>query len=62
MTYDANKLMAILGAMLSTITTLGIVVMALYVMYYDKRDPEVCLKAGGTVTIVEGKTMCNVEK
>lgn len=62
MTYNADKLMNILSFLMSGVMVLGIVIMVLYTLLYDKRDPEICLKFGGTPVIVDGKPMCDMEK
>jgi hypothetical protein len=62
MTYNADRLMNILSFLMSGVMVLGIVIMVLYTLLYDKRDPEICLKFGGTPVIVDGKPMCDMEK
>lgn len=62
MTYNADRLMNILGSLLSGIMVLGIVFLILYTLLYDKRDPEICLKFGGTPVTVDGKPACDMEK
>jgi hypothetical protein len=62
MTYNADRLMNVLSFLMSGVMVLGIVIMVLYTLLYDKRDPEICLKFGGTPVIVDGKPMCDMEK
>lgn len=62
MTYNADKLMNILGSLMSGVMMLGIITLILYTLLYDKRDPEICLKFGGTPVTVDGKPMCDMEK
>ena len=61
MTYNADRLMNILGSLMSGITVLGIIVLIFYTLLYDKRDPEICLKFGGTPAIIGGKPACDME-
>lgn len=60
MTYNANRLMNILGSLLSGIMVLGIVILTLYTFLYDKRVPEICLKFGGTPVTIDGKPSCDL--
>lgn len=62
MTYNADKLMNALGFLMSGIMVLGIVFLILYTLLYDKRDPEICLKFGGTPVTVDGNPACDMEK
>lgn len=60
MTYNADRLMNILGSLMSGVMVLGIVVLILYTLLYDKRDPEICLKFGGTPVTIDGKPACDM--
>lgn len=62
MTYNVTKLMNITGSLLSGTMVLGIVVLIFYTLFYDKRDPEICLSFGGIPGIMNGKPICNLEK
>lgn len=57
MTYDANKLMHIVGAILTMIMLCGIFVLVLYVLMFDERDPRICLNKGGIPVMFEGCIM-----
>lgn len=60
MTYNADRLTRILGSVMSVVMVMGIVVLTLYTILYDKRDPDICVKFGGTPTMIEGKPGCDL--